>query len=337
MLILCEGPDGAGKTTLVNRLVEAITTANPGDTVQLWRAGVPPRHSHPLDLYEKPLLDYRADTGHHIVCDRWHLGEWVYPAILGRDTRADDPSWLHLDMFLASRGALVVYLDTPVATLHKTITERGDDLVLPAQVGEISVEYERVLKSSRLPIFRTGRDNPFAVAEIIPQARALEAEVAPLRDYVTYVGPPKPRYLILGDVRHELSKVDLSAVPACATRRYGPAFGPHPATSGHYLLSHLPLRILDAGVGLANACDVDDIRALRAELDWPAVAALGVNAFRKLFSSITGTEPNLQVLTQMGAAPHPQYVRRFHHKHGFAYGEVVASALQGTNELAWRP
>ncbi len=333
MLIILEGPDGAGKSTLANALIEVIATTFPHEKIELRKAGPPPPNAHPLDLYETPLLHYRpgvydASRPRHIVCDRWHVGEWIYPALLGRSTRADAPAWLHLDLFLQSRGALLVYVTETAAVLARTLTERGDDLVSPEQSSILVKRYENELALSRIPRYTTGRDNPFAVADIIAQARHLEAKAAPIGHFVTYVGPPEPRYLILGDVRHALSKVDLSKLPADATRGYGPAFGPLPGTSGHYLLRHLPKRLLYAGVGLANACDVDAVDDLRQTLNWPATVALGVNAWRALAGSGVGP---------IGAAPHPQYVLRFHNRHGYSYGQVIAAALEGKNELAWRP
>lgn len=340
MLIILEGPDGAGKSTLAADLVEALALAYPHDSVQLRKTGPPPPNAHPLDLYETPLLNYRPGSGdpggpHHVVCDRYHVGEWIYPAILGRPSRADDPSWLHLDLFLASRGALLVYVDTPVRELERTLRERGDELISPDRSAEISVEYERTMKYTRLPVYRTGRSNPFAASEIISQARLLEARAAAVTRFETFVGSPHARFLLLGDVRHALRRIPRVTLRGFGARGYGPAFGPLPGTSGHYLLSHLPPALWDRGLALANACDADDVGELRAALGWPPTVALGVNAWRSLCDSITGAEP--REAGPIGAAPHPQYVRRFHHRQGWSYGRVIQSALAGVNELDWRP
>lgn len=333
MLIIVEGPDGAGKSTLVNALCHALLDSRLASDVEVRKAGPPPCGSHPLDLYARPLLDYEPGTGRHVICDRWHVGEWVYPDIFERPSKADLPSWRWLELLLMSRGALIVRATAAVDTLAENLTRRGDDLVTVGQLQAIEQSYDLVLKTTHVPTFTYRFGDPLAVAEVITRARQLEAAVTPLRDFVTYVGPPRPRYLILGDVRHALSKVDLSKLPAEATRRYGPAFGPYPATSGHYLLSHLPQRLLDEGIGLANACDVDDTATLRNALGRPRTAVLGGRAWDCLSGQNTGPD----WLAEFGSAPHPQYVRRFHHGHGKSYGQVVGSALDGAHELRWRP
>lgn len=336
LLIIVEGGDGTGKSTLARQVADALRAAHPLHVVQELHAGPPAPGAHPLDLYARPLYGYRPGRGHHIICDRWHVGEWVYPQLLHRSTRADGPSWRWLNAFLASRGALLVHCDREPSRAAGAVLERGDDLVTPGQAAASVRAFRNLLATSTVRRFGYDVDSdraPFAVAEVVALARRLEAEVEPLRRFVTYVGPPDPRYLLLGDVRHEIGRLKAPArvpllVNPAATRHMGPAFGPLPATSGHYMLTHLPGEVENAGVGLANACDVDDVAALHAALGRPATVALGVNAWK------AAVRANLAV----GGVPHPQYWRRFFNSHGAEYGDMIRrAATEGLNLLGHRP
>lgn len=328
MLILVEGVDGAGKTVFVDALAQTIKTMRPHDSVKVLRKGPPTEH--PLDEYERPLFDYRPGAGRHIICDRWHLGEWVYPEVLDRATQADPAVLRHIELFLQSRGAVVVHVDPGLERTVANLLARGDDTVTSDQVPRLHELYDQAVRNASLPVVRYSYDA--ATTRLTVQtARTHELDRESLADFVTYVGPPRPYYLVLGDVRHELRHV-VDAITQSGggehTRVVGPAFGPYPGTSGHFLLSHLPVELTSQFVGIANACDVDDVGDLWRRLGKPVVVALGWNAHNRL------TEINVP----HGAVPHPQYVRRFHNKHDTAYGgHLVYSALYGVNALHWRP
>jgi len=339
VLIILEGVDGAGKSTVAGQLADAIRASRPGErVVQVHKS--PPTH-HPLVEYEQPLFHYRPGGTTHMVCDRWHVGEAVYPDVLERPTAWDEAVRRHVDMLLASRGALIVYVDPPSSRLRRQFEGRGEDPLVDVEQlvalragydgyfsTVIGVVWDRVITTV----------SPLVIEQIITKARVVEARAQVLNPFVTYVGSPTPSWLLVGDVRNELKaataiqrRAGRSLDPA-STINNGPAFGPFPGTSGHFLLKHLPDTMVAGGVGLANACDVDDIFALRRSLGNPPTLALGVNAYRVLAKS-----PNRFGPGTLGAAPHPQYVRRFLHRHGPAYGELVYRAVTyAKNELSWR-
>lgn len=336
MLIILEGPDAGGKTTLARRLAEELFTLRPLDTVEVRKCGPPTPNVSPVKLYGEPVYDYRPGTGRHVIYDRFHVGEWIYPSYLERASRADVASWRWLDALLLSKGALLVHATDDPDVLAERVEVRNDDLVTPDQVRRIHDDYHVLLAGTQLETVRYRAGDPHTVDEVLRRARDLESRAAPLDRFVTYVGPPRPRYLLLGDVRNELTWMSANGQlpPAAETRRLGPCFAPLPGTSGHYLLSHLQQSVVDAGLGLANACDVDDVTALRRALGWPDTVALGHRARRELISRITGPDQT----SAFGAAPHPQFVRRFYHRFGWLYGVTVGGALrEGRNELHWRP
>jgi energy-coupling factor transporter ATP-binding protein EcfA2 len=312
MLIIVEGPDGCGKSTLVKHLIEVIQREQPGEKVE-WLHKGPPK-DHPLDEYVTPLLSYRPQRGHHIICDRWHVGEWVYPAILQRDTSADKATWYYTEMFLASRGALVIYPEYTVDSLISAVVNRGDDLIYPGQLSKIAGSYAFMADKHLTVNVRVSGKSP---ESLVALARHRENMAERLNPIITYVGPPKPEWLLVGEVRKHTYDGDLR-----------PAFMPFRGTSGHYLLSALTITQLRSGLGIMNACDVDDaLEAAYFTFDDAPVVPLGINAHARL----NGAGRVYQ------GAPHPQYVRRFHNRHGEAYANAIARARYGEEMIQWRP
>lgn len=312
MLIIVEGPDGAGKTTFISALSKIIAQCS-NDNIRHYHAG-PPR-AHPLFEYEETLYnlrtEYRPLTGNTIICDRWHIGEFIYPHIFNRESHMTLSVWRHINLFLASRGAVVVHVDATTATLIDRINARGDDLVSPDQTVQAALMYRDVmdvLPSIPYVRYMSGIDDlSDFIKNLITKAYAAEKMAAKLNTFHTYVGPPNPKYLLLGDVRSHLrydisyKKNKMNATPA-ALHDPQPAFMPFAGTPGHLLLSHIPDSLANL-YGLANACDVDDLASLFSSLGSPKTIALGNNAWNQVRSRLD--HPNV-----LGHVNHPQYIWR---------------------------
>lgn len=319
MLIIVEGPDLAGKSTLVDALKTALTSPHqPAADVEVLHAGPP--EDHPLREYEVPLMAYRPGMDWHIICDRWHVGERVYPLLHDRATQLDDAVLHHIELFLRSRGALLVHL-----------TE-DDDVLLERRAGRDELTHELNLQARDLfrkfvpesPLhhvtFRM-RFDPEGLTSIVSlvteMARTLETQCTRLNSLVTYVGSHRPELLLFGDVRANGPQAKHLTLAGDV-----PAFVPFRATSGHYLLSALGDDVTRFGIGLANACDVDDPYDVWKTLGYPRVVALGRNASRRL---VRGGIRHREV-------EHPQYRRRFHHHDGAAYANEI---VNGGRESEW--
>lgn len=309
MLILLEGVDCAGKTTLAGRLASRLRAVDPTVPVRYHHRGVP--DDHPLVEYVEPLLMYRPDVGQHVVCDRWHVGESVYPTLVDRPTAQTESVRAYVELFLRSRGALLVHCDVDDERAVACGVARGDDETDLARVPRAAREFRRyVAGRTLLPTLSVDVSDPDRsdyddlVDEVLGYAAREASAASRLGDVVTYVGPTRPSLLLVGDrrgtPRHTLSEFGL-----------WPAFAPFPSTSGSYLIDTLTLEELRVpthgvqlrDVGLINACDVDDVRAAWELLGRPRVVALGNNAQRAL--------ARLEVPYR--AAFHPQHQRRFFH------------------------
>lgn len=309
MLIILEGQDCAGKSSFAQHLADQLKRSDPNSEVVQLHSGVP--REHPLDEYVGRLLDYRPESGQHIICDRWHIGEVVYPRVLNRPTQQTTAVRTYVELFLRSRGALLVYCAADRDYLRDCADARSDDgYGASDRVDATRDAFDNAVVTSLLPYAVTDvTDLDRTVGEgvdvdVIEVASDEAWYASSLNPFTTYVGSPRPALLLLGD-RRGPADTDL------ADYRNLPAFVPHTGTSGRYLLDVLtrwPLRAethrLTLGdVGLANACDVDDPRVLWEALNRPPTVALGINAHRALRAA--GVDYR--------RAPHPQYVRRFHH------------------------
>lgn len=322
MLIIVEGTDGGGKTTVVKRIAEQISAEFPDSHVDARHCGIPQRH--PLDEYEKPLYDYVPGMGDHVIYDRHFLGELVYPQIVGRETLLDRAVMAHINMFLRARGAVLLVIDTSEDAVRARLARRGETVEqINAAVRGVYGFRDALRGGVRLLptacVIPTIDNVDNIITTTIAAARRTEQDVAPLAKFTTYVGPPRPRYLLLGDVRHAHRHGSTSDA-ARADR--SPSFAPYPATSGHFLLSHLPSEILSF-TGLANACDVDDVVALREALEFPKTLPLGRRAIGRL-TQLYGEWIGRSV-------SHPQYVRRFQYDTGTEYGRLIQQILTEQN------
>jgi thymidylate kinase len=327
VLIILEGPDRSGKSTVARALADRLKKFDPNCSVDMLHRGPPRRH--PLAEYEQDIQDYRPQLWpgqlgdlprRHVICDRWHLGEVVYPPVRGRGSLLTHEALWHIELFLQARGALVVTFDVPTDVLVRRTEKETGQPVGDAErrvIDRVRARFFTATVNSRVTTLRFAPsdlvDTSFVVDRVVQLASTVEAYSAPVRDFVTYVGHPSPSILVLGDVRKRANDD-----PG------GPAFVPYGGTSGAYLLRALGEATRDQRVGrlgLANACDVDDPLDLWEMLGRPwRVTLLGRNAalaverkFRDLGVSV-------------GVVDHPQYVRRFHHDRVNEYGHAILSS-----------
>jgi hypothetical protein len=323
MIIILEGSDGAGKTTLAARL-----KARMPDAIELHSG---PLRSDPFTEYEERLADWDGVTP--IIADRWHIGELVYGPIFRGESKLDVVGRWHIDAFLVARGAMVVYLCPPLELIADRVAARGDDMVDVTHLPAIYDTYETAISSDVMPTMHVGCTDPEnctghdhkipLVEEIVEDAYSRWLHTNHLRRFTTYIGSSAPDYLILGERRND-------------PEAYHAAFVPTGATSGRFMLEHLlPVLGSETSIGIANACE-EDVYELWCSLARPPIVALGNAAYEAACRSLH--ERGLTGRVPLGAVPHPQYIRRFHNKSGALYARTIISALNTGEDLrSWRP
>lgn len=304
MLIIVEGPDCARKTTLVERLVAAIERDHPGDRVDVLNAGPPT--SHPLDEYVLPLVDYRPARGRHVICDRWYLGEAIYPTIFKRESKMDYAVQAYTELFLRARGALLVVVDATTDDVVDCLETRGDELARPEQARQTLSLFRGWAVASLLPtlVVQGFQITDDGVAGVLRRAITLDYVTRGLNGFTTYVGSRTPSTLLLGDIRHGHVRGEPNLLPA---------FMPYATSSGYYLLTQIVNTFGYASlkhVGIVNACDDDDAYALHTLLRKPRAVALG----RRAAKVAKWVDHRVD---------HPQFRRRFKHGEGEVYARQI--------------
>lgn len=332
MLIIVEGPDGAGKSSLVEALDRVLWKAGRGTVLVNHKAA--PRQSA-LEEYAKNLAFYSPGGDVDLVLDRSWLSEDVYGP-LWRGAGLPDDVRAYLGAWAISRGAVLVRVDAPDEVLvERVLGSRGDDLVTDAgEVTRLAVRYRDLFHPMRSR--REGRPWPGhvvfvdgtvrhedTVPAVLEAARRADSTASGLAAFPTYVGPTvlgPHGVLLVGDVRSD----------TVSRHGYVGCFPPTPGSAAQQVLwpaivdrdGHFAREGVE--VGLVNGCDpVDapDLGQLWQYLGQPRLVALGRNAQAALD----------RAELQSTCAPHPAYVKRFFYARRREYPGVLAQAVAGTD------
>jgi hypothetical protein len=193
MLIILEGVDGAGKSTLAQAIVEKIQKLYPDDTVASL-------HSSQLqgtvyEEYADRLEGYTPGSGVHLVLDRWHVGERIYGPLY-RDSSGFDSapgSFEWIELFLASKGARLWNVTQELDVLKDRLAARGEDYLQDHDVDYVREQF--IDRTEESLIFAgTARPNhdliPTYVQTIIDDAVWAEfrAESLNAHNVTSYIG-----------------------------------------------------------------------------------------------------------------------------------------------------
>lgn len=189
MIVVLEGPDGVGKTSLAHWIKATI-----GDKRVEMKSFGPPGDD-PMQEYLLAVQEAEYDRNscrYSTVFDRLHVGELVYGPIFrgGSGITVDDAN--RIDSTLSSIGALTVHCTAPAATVKSRLMSR--DGGKPDSKSGASVEHveavrrsyiaylgaetggERVLTHQWMVVDTTGRLDSIATA-IVRAANRLDASI----------------------------------------------------------------------------------------------------------------------------------------------------------------
>ncbi len=314
-LVIIEGPDRTGKTTLAKVLVEELNAV-------YWHRGAPT--APPLIEYVLELEKNYDPTRWHVI-DRWHVGQTIYPRLYpeGREALSDE-EYLWIELALVSYGVYMVFTTGGVWEIRERVLGDEDSYLKPVDV-EACIE---MFSSAATSLFHP-RTIVYAInADADPSATKAGARLASMlrknactaemttaydisNEYEITGFLNDPSTLLVGD---QVGK----PTPKEATHRL--PFAPHSGTSGHYLMRTLTNLDVRSDVAIVNARDhegtITNLHKLHRLLGKPNVVALG----RKACDVLTAQG------VEHGGVPHPQWVRRFKHDMSERYGHMITIA-----------
>lgn len=136
MLVILEGCDGVGKTTLAKALASILDA----QVIHCNRT-TPNNFNFFTDIIE-------AAKHKNIIADRFMYGQFVYQTPDQRELSTI--SLQSLEMQLLVNGAKVIYVHASTDVIEERLAQRGETTSLP--VGEICQKFEQIFKTSMLPI-----------------------------------------------------------------------------------------------------------------------------------------------------------------------------------------
>jgi thymidylate kinase len=315
--VVVEGPDGGGKTTLVNKLCTAGQQL--GMSVYHAHAGYRFKRQG-IFVYHTAILDMAIRSGRNlIVIDRHWPSEIVY----GHVCRGGTP-WPHLgrmmDRVLQRLNTTYVFCLPPTKVCVDTALARAKDELYPTRVGELCQAYQRLLAGElgyappKHNVLRHDRTKDSASALIAKILTNDLVQRQPFDGLIT--GNLDATSCLLGDALNP------------KTRHAQWPFHEH-ANSSLTLANALDFAMHDESqTFVCNSNDVELAAQLlqknaRVSGRRPIMVALGARAY----DAAVQTRVGRRLHVDLKRVDHPQYVRRFCATDVAEYGAQLRQAL----------
>jgi len=131
LIIIIEGPDLAGKSTLVKQL-----NINNDFEVVHFDKPVPN-----FDFHESYLNVLDKEN---VILDRYFFSEIVYSKIFGRQCKVSKETVQQIKEKLKNKPHQLIFVNPGIDTLKRRYRERGDEIISESQIEKIVQEYENL-------------------------------------------------------------------------------------------------------------------------------------------------------------------------------------------------
>ena len=139
MIIILEGCDKNGKTTLAHKLSQKLGWP-------IVKFSAPKNDEDVFKTYMQFILSRRIP----VILDRFYLGEKVYGQIFRGKSQLDYLQSRTLEGLLLTRRSINVYCQVPLKEIKKNFIKDKESFANVNQINVIVQSYQKVLKSSLL-------------------------------------------------------------------------------------------------------------------------------------------------------------------------------------------
>jgi adenylate kinase family enzyme len=157
MLIIIEGPDNTGKSTLARHLQEVFSL----DYIHCSK----PKTDNPFNEYMEMFSNIRVPT----VIDRAHLGEYVYSKLWRDGCSITDKQFELIDLEAMSRFeyTIVIYAQAPNHIILDRCIKEKEKLLKPEQISECSFLFDQIIEKTKIPVINyfSHIDTPESISE----------------------------------------------------------------------------------------------------------------------------------------------------------------------------
>lgn len=137
MIIILEGPDGAGKTMLADKIHKQTG-------YMMLHRSQPKTDEDKARMMDEYMQVIKA--GKNCIMDRSWYSEMVYGPVMRGASVIDYPQMYDLEKQLAKCGGLIIYCTGPLQDLWKRCLSRGEDYIVDKDIyRRIYTGYDRLM------------------------------------------------------------------------------------------------------------------------------------------------------------------------------------------------
>ena len=152
MFIIVEGPDGAGKTTLIEKLKQQFD--NQFSNCEVIHFGKIDDPSKYFDIYVCAIIEQYERKVDVTILDRCWYSDRVYGPVMRNHEELAEEQARDLDRaVIAHGGGMIIYCDAPTHVLWARCRQRGETYVTKVeQLIAIAELYKEEMQKSLLPV-----------------------------------------------------------------------------------------------------------------------------------------------------------------------------------------